>query len=74
MVDNLDIGRPESVELIFADRRPGQRGRRPKRPGAAIAGTGRGAYKTKLLTRDTIGITLNAFYANRIDHARLNAA
>jgi hypothetical protein len=46
VVDNIDIGRPEHVEIIFAR----QRGRK--------AG---GTFKTKL-DRHTTGITLNTFY------------
>ena len=53
VVDNLDIGRPESVELIFQ----GHRGHwgRPKTEQT---------YKTKIVTRETIGVTVNAFYKN----------
>jgi hypothetical protein len=52
VVDNLDIGRPESVELIFAGHRA-RWGRPPKvEP----------VYKTKIDTRDTTGVTVNAFY------------
>jgi len=57
VVDNLDIGRPESVELIFAGRRPGQGGRRPNPPQG-------GVYKTKVVTRETTGVTVNAFFKN----------
>jgi len=53
VVDNLDIGRPESVELIFhGPRRPGPG--RPVKLGCVP--------KTKLVTRDTIGVTVNAFF------------
>jgi hypothetical protein len=47
VVDNLDIGRPEHVELIF---------RRDRRGFRAV-----GTFKTRI-TRHTTGITLNAFY------------
>jgi hypothetical protein len=57
VVDNLDIGRPETVELIFADRRPGSRGGHPKPPP-------QGGYKTKVVTRETTLVTVNAFYKN----------
>ena len=51
VVDNLDIGRPESVELIFTGKHE-TRGRRPKvEP----------VYKTKVVTRDT-EVTVNAFF------------
>lgn len=40
MVDNLDIGRPESVELIFTGKHE-TRGRRPK---------AEPVYKTKVVT------------------------
>ena len=51
VADNLDIGRPDSVELIFTGHK-GHRGRRPKiEP----------VYKTKIVTRDTM-VTVNAFY------------
>ena len=51
VADNLDIGRPDSVELIFTGHK-GHRGRRPKvEP----------VYKTKVVTRDTM-VTVNAFY------------
>jgi hypothetical protein len=53
VVDNLDIGRPESVELIFhGPRRPGPG--RPVKLGCVP--------KTKVVTRDTIGVTVNAFF------------
>ncbi|WP_448072487.1 hypothetical protein [Georgenia yuyongxinii] len=49
--DNLDIGRPDSVELIFTGKHE-TRGRHPK-----VAPV----YKTKVVTRDT-DVTVNAFY------------
>jgi hypothetical protein len=53
VVDNLDIGRPESVELIFhGPRHPGPG--RPVKLGCVP--------KTKVVTRDTIGVTVNAFF------------
>ena len=53
MVDNLDIGRPDNVELIFSGHR-GHWGRRFK-----VEPT----YKTKVVTRDT-EVTVNAFFKN----------
>jgi hypothetical protein len=53
VVDNLDIGRPDSVELIFTGHR-GHRGRPFK-----VEPT----YKTKVVTRDT-EVTVNAFFKN----------
>ena len=50
VVDNLDIGRPDSVELIFHG--PRRVGRPPKLDCVA---------KTKIVTRDT-EVTVNAFY------------
>ena len=50
VVDNLDIGRPESVELIFTG--PRRTGRRP---------TVGCVPKTKVVTRDT-DVTVNAFF------------
>ncbi len=49
--DNLDLGRPDSVELIFTGRHE-RRGRPRKEPLAC---------KTKVVTRDT-DVTINAFY------------
>jgi len=49
--DNLDLGRPDSVELIFTGRRE-RRGRPRKEPPVC---------KTKVVTRDT-EVTINAFY------------
>jgi hypothetical protein len=60
VVDNLDIGRPESVELIFSGRRPGLGGGRGGRPNPPKSG----GYKTKIVTRETTLVTLNAFYKN----------
>ena len=51
VVDNLDLGRPETVELIFG---PPPR-TRAGRPSPA------GVLKTKVVTRDT-EVTVNAFY------------
>ncbi|MCQ9163985.1 hypothetical protein [Arthrobacter sp. STN4] len=48
--DNLDLGRPETLELIF--RRQIRRGR--------VRRT-QDVFKTKVVTRDT-DVTLNAFY------------
>ena len=52
VVDNLDIGRPDHVELIFAGH-PRRWGRPPKTEPT---------YKTRIDTRDTIGVTVNADY------------
>ena len=51
VADNLDVGRPDSVELIFTGHR-GRRGRLPKVEQV---------FKTKVVTRDTM-VTVNAFY------------
>jgi hypothetical protein len=51
VIDNLDLGRHDSVELIFTGRNE-RRGRRPK-----IAPV----YKTKIVTRGT-EVSVNAFY------------
>ena len=51
VTDNLDVGRPDTVELIFSGHRA-RWGRPPK-----IEPT----YKTKVVTRDT-DVTVNAFY------------
>jgi hypothetical protein len=52
VADNLDIGRPDHVEVIFAGHRA-RWGRPPKvEP----------AYKTRVDTRATIGVTVNADY------------
>ena len=59
VVDNLDIGRPDHVELIFTGH-PRRRGRPPKQEPT---------YKTRIDTRDTIGVTVNADYKHsRIKH------
>jgi hypothetical protein len=52
VADNLDIGRPDHVELIFTGH-PRRWGRPPK-----LEPT----YKTRIDTRDTIGVTVNADY------------
>jgi len=52
VVDNLDIGRPDHVELIFRGH-PRRWGRPPKK---------QQTYKTRIDTRDTIGVTVNADY------------
>jgi hypothetical protein len=52
VVDNLDIGRPDRIELIFAGH-PRRWGRPPKTEPT---------YKTRIATRDTIGVTVNADY------------
>ena len=51
VADNLDLGRPDSVELMFTGRLE-RRGRPPKVDPV---------YKTKVVTRDT-DVTVNAFY------------
>jgi hypothetical protein len=52
VAENLDIGRPDHVELIFTGHRR-RWGRPPdKEP----------TYKTRIDTRDTIGVTVNADY------------
>jgi hypothetical protein len=52
VVDNLDIGRPDRVELIFTGHRA-RRGRPPKTEPT---------YKTRIDTRDTIAVTVNTHY------------
>ena len=52
VVDNLDIGRPDQIELIFT----GHRVRRGRPPQAEPI------HKTRIDTRDTIGVTVNADY------------
>jgi len=52
VVDNLDIGRPDHVEVIFRGH-PRRWGRPPKKEQT---------YKTRIDTRDTIGVTVNADY------------
>ena len=54
VADNLDLGRPDHVEVIFAGH-PKRWGRPPK-----VEPT----YKTRIDTRDTIGVTVNADYKN----------
>ena len=54
VVDNLDIGRPDHVELIFTGHRA-RWGRPPKTEPV---------YKTRIDTRDTVGVTVNADYKN----------
>ena len=52
VADNLDIGRPDHIEVIFAGH-PRRWGRPPKTEPT---------YKTRIDTRDTIGVTVNADY------------
>jgi hypothetical protein len=52
VADNLDIGRPDHVEVIFAGH-PRRWGRPPQ-----VEPT----YKTRIDTRDTVGVTVNADY------------
>ena len=52
VADNLDIGRPDHVELIFRGH-PRRWGRPPKTEQT---------FKTRIDTRDTIGVTVNADY------------
>ena len=52
VVDNLDIGRPDRIEVIFAGH-PRRWGRPPKTEPT---------YTTRIDTRDTIGVTVNADY------------
>jgi hypothetical protein len=52
VTDNLDIGRPDHVEVIFRGH-PRRWGRPPRREQT---------YKTRIDTRDTIGVTVNADY------------
>lgn len=52
VADNLDIGRPDRVELIFAGHSR-RWGRPPKKEPV---------YKTRIATRDTVGVTVNADY------------
>jgi hypothetical protein len=54
LCENMDLGRPENVELLF---RRGQRGGRPAIPPA------RGGFKTKI-DRYCDLVTLNVFYKN----------
>jgi hypothetical protein len=52
VADNLDLGRPEVVELIFSGRPGARRGRKPPAPET---------FKTKVVTRG-VDVTVNAFY------------
>jgi hypothetical protein len=52
VADNLDIGRPDQVELIFTGHRA-RWGRPPKTEPT---------YQTRIATRDTVGVTVNADY------------
>ncbi|MGH3406268.1 MAG: hypothetical protein ACRDRJ_27780 [Streptosporangiaceae bacterium] len=52
VADNLDLGRPDTVELLFTGKRPGGPGR-PVKLGVAC--------KTKVVTRDT-EVTINVFF------------
>jgi hypothetical protein len=56
VADNLDIGRPESVEFIFRGRRTGRGGTRG-RPFTLGC-----TPKTKVVTRDVVGVVVNAFF------------
>lgn len=56
VADNLDIGRPDQIELIFAGRRV-RPGRKPATPEI---------FKTKVVTRG-VDVTVNAFY----QHSRI---
>jgi hypothetical protein len=51
VADNLDLGRPDSIELVFTGKNE-RRGRPRKQPLT---------FKTKVVTRDT-DVTINAFY------------
>jgi hypothetical protein len=51
VADNLDLGRPDTIELIFSGR-PVRRGRRPAVPET---------FKTKVVTRG-VEVTINAFW------------
>jgi hypothetical protein len=51
VADNLDLGRPDNVELIFTGRRPGYRGRPVKHD----------VCKTSVITRDT-QVSVNAYF------------
>ena len=52
VADNLDLGRPEVVELIFSGRPGARHGRKPPVPET---------FKTKVVTRG-VDVTVNAFY------------
>jgi hypothetical protein len=56
VADNLDIGRPDSVEFIFRGRLTGKRAG-PGRP--VVLGC---TPKTSIATRHTVGVTINAFF------------
>ena len=56
VADNLDIGRPDSVEVIFRGRRSGQGGGRGR---PVVLGC---TPKTSIATRETTGVTINAFF------------
>jgi hypothetical protein len=53
VADNLDLGRPDNVELIFTGHRPGSR------PGRPIKHTG--SCRTSVVTRDT-QVSVNAYF------------
>lgn len=57
VTDNLDMGRPDQIELIFSGRPGARRGRKPATPPT---------FKTKVVTRG-VDVTINAFYK----HSRL---
>jgi hypothetical protein len=52
VADNLDLGRPDTVELIFSGRPGARHGRKPAVPET---------FKTKVVTRG-VDVTVNAFY------------
>jgi hypothetical protein len=52
VADNLDLGRPDTVEIIFSGRPGPRRGRKPAVPQT---------FKTKVVTRG-VDVTVNAFY------------
>jgi len=52
VTDNLDLGRPDTVELIFSGRPGARHGRKPAVPET---------FKTKVVTRG-VDVTVNAFY------------
>jgi len=52
VAENLDLGRPDHIELIFRGH-PRRWGRAPKQEQT---------YKTRIETRETIGVTVNADY------------
>jgi hypothetical protein len=55
LADNLDIGRPEQVELVFTGKHE-RRGRPPTQPLT---------FKTKVITRG-VQVTMNAFYKHSL--------